>query len=144
MYNLQGILEDIRSNMATKDGIRELREEMNKVTARLEVHSEQLENTVFDLRSEHEILVAEVKSLKEKNQDLSNNLEQREKEECKMKRDMNGHEQHSRQFNVRVYGVPEVSGGTETVNNCVDRASRHGVVVSVLDYWMEGRGFKSH
>ncbi|KAL8592238.1 hypothetical protein ACOMHN_030913 [Nucella lapillus] len=95
MDNLQEILEDIRSNMATKDGFRELRE--------------------------HDILVAEVKTLKEENKDLRNNLEQRVKEEGNMKRDMNDHEQHSRQFNVRVYGVPEVSGGTETVNDCVDR-----------------------
>ncbi|KAL8571823.1 hypothetical protein ACOMHN_053981 [Nucella lapillus] len=121
MENLQEILEDIRSNMATKDGFRELREEMNKVTARLEVHIEQLESTLFDLRGEHDILVAEVKTLKEENKDLHNNLEQRVKEEGNMKRDMNDHKQHSRQFNVRVYGVPEVSGGTETVNDCVDR-----------------------
>ncbi|KAL8611332.1 hypothetical protein ACOMHN_013763 [Nucella lapillus] len=94
---------------------------MNKVTARLEVHIEQLESTLFDLKGEHDILVAEVKTLKEENKDLRNNLEQRVKEEGNMKRDMNDHEQHSRQFNVRVYGVPEVSGGTETVNDCVDR-----------------------
>ncbi|KAL8609489.1 hypothetical protein ACOMHN_038011 [Nucella lapillus] len=105
MDNLQEILEDIRSNMATKDGFRELREEMNKVTARLEVHIEQLESTLFDLRGEHDILVVEVKTLKEENKDLRNNLEQRVKEEGNMKRDMNDHEQHSRQFNVRVYGV---------------------------------------
>ncbi|KAL8603130.1 hypothetical protein ACOMHN_059302 [Nucella lapillus] len=140
----QEILEDIRSNMATKDGFRELREEMNKVTARLEVHIEQLESTVFDLRGEHDILVAEVKTLKEENKDLHNNLEQRVKEEGNMKRDMNDHEQHSRQFNVRVYGVPEVSGGTETVNDCVDRclevfSTKIGVPVSKADIEMAHR-----
>ncbi|KAL8565687.1 hypothetical protein ACOMHN_056186 [Nucella lapillus] len=144
MDNLQEILEDIRSNMATKDGFRELREEMNKVTARLEVHSEQLESTLFDLRGEHDILVAEVKTLKEENKDLRNNLEQRVKEEGNMKRDMNDHEQHSRQFNVRVYGVPEVSGGTETVNDCVDRclevfSTKIGVPVSKADIEMAHR-----
>ncbi|KAL8577263.1 hypothetical protein ACOMHN_022451 [Nucella lapillus] len=61
-----------------------------------------------------------------------------------MKRDMNDHEQHSRQFNVRVYGVPEVSGGTETVNDCVDRclevfSTKIGVPVSKADIEMAHR-----
>ncbi|KAL8572444.1 hypothetical protein ACOMHN_005590 [Nucella lapillus] len=93
---------------------------------------------------EHDILVVEVKTLKEENKDLRNNLEQRVKEEGNMKRDMNDHEQHSRQFNVRVYGVPEVSGGTETVNDCVDRclevfSTKIGLPVSKADIEMAHR-----
>ena len=55
-----------------------------------------------------------------------------------MKRDLNDQEQHGRQFNLRVCGVPERKGEKETVEECVNHClevftGKVGVAVSKED-----------
>lgn len=114
------MLADIQKqlvNVATK-------EDINEITARLDPRLEQLESIVFDLRNERDVLASEVKTLREENRELRDKVEQCVKEDGNIKRELNDQEQHGRQFNVRVYGVPEVQGGQETVDDCVEHCTQ--------------------
>jgi len=117
--DIQEMLADIQkqiANVAT-------REDINKITSRLDLRIEQLEGDVFELRNEKDVLAAEVKTLKEENKDLRKKLDQYVKEEENIKRSLNDQEQHGRQFNARVHGIPEVKGREETVDDCIGRCT---------------------
>ena len=119
---VQEALMDIRQqfeNLVTKDDVLQLKEEMAKMMDRLDGRMEKLEGEVFELKNDRDGLSAKVKKLAEENKELRGQVEQCRREERAVRRDINDHEQHGRQFNVRVYGVPEVQGKQESVEDCV-------------------------
>lgn len=136
---LQETLDEIKTELiAARKDIKELQENMNTQTARLDVRIEQLESIIFEMRNERDVLAAEVKTLREENKELQNQFDQCVKEGQKLKTELNDQEQHGRQSNLRVYGVPERRGDKETVDQCVDQCvgiftSKVGVSVSKAD-----------
>ena len=143
----QTTLDDIVSqlaNMPTKDDMRELRDEINKNTARTEVRIEQLESTLFEMQTQRDVLSAEIKLLREENKELRDQVSQCQKDSSSRRREVNDLEQHSRQFNLRVYGVKEAQGGKETVEDCVAHcreifSKKIGVPVTAQDVDMAHR-----
>ena len=96
---------------------------MEKITAAMQMKIEKLESSVFDLENKTDKLNTEVGKLRGGNAELRNQIEQYRKENENFKREQNEHEQHSRQWNLRVYGVPEVEGD-ESVEDCVRKCMK--------------------
>ncbi|KAL8565619.1 hypothetical protein ACOMHN_059272 [Nucella lapillus] len=92
---------------------------MNNNTAQLDARMDKLESDLFDLKNEKDTLLTEVKQLREENKTLRDQVGQCQKEAAAFKRDLNDLEQQGQQFNIRVYGVLETEGCTETADNCM-------------------------
>lgn len=151
LEELKGWLGEQLVGLSTKDDTKALvdevarmREDMNSTARRLEDKMDKLEGEIFDLKNEKDALKTEVDKLREENRDLHRKIEQSKKENVSVRGVINDHEQHGRQFNLRVFGIPEVKTGSEDVGDCVKKcvdvfSNKVGVKVEEQDVEMAHR-----
>ena len=137
MQEMFGEMNNSIANLSTKDDIKQLREDVEKMCASLTVKIEKLESSVYELENEKDKLNAEVRKLRGENTELKAQLSQCSKEAGLVKKDLNDQEQYGRNWNLRVYGMGEVQG-EESVEDCAKKcvnvfSNKLGVPVTVAD-----------
>lgn len=138
---VQNQLEEINQKLgvltAAQEDIKQIRQDIDKMSVNLVDKIDRLESVIFDLKTEKDKLSSEVRKLKEDNTDLRSRVDQQQKETDTLRQAQNDMEQHGRQFNLRVFGVKE-DGTAESVTDCVQKCvdiftNKVGVPVTVQD-----------
>lgn len=121
---LDKINEKLEVLTTAQQDIKQIRLDMDTLTAKLMDQIHKLEGDVFELKTDKDKLNNEVSKLKEENNNLRNQLDQHEKELKNHRLAQNEMEQHGRQWNLWVYGVKEEQQGkTESVTDCVRKCT---------------------
>ena len=113
-------------NNATKEDIKEMKSDLEKVNASLNLKIDKLDGRVYELEKKNDELQNALASQKAMNETLRSDIVGlvdllREKEN-----DHNELEQYGRNWSVRIFGVkePQEPGAKETVDDCAQKAVR--------------------
>ena len=116
------IIGDIQSHFATKDDIKAIRGDMDRIVKSLTKRIDVLENRVYDLEKEKDGLTNSISSLTNEKEELKGKLQSQRQKLSNCERDLNDLEQYGRGWNLRFFGIPEAEmGNKETTSDCIDK-----------------------
>ena len=112
-------LDIIKETMATKQDIKDMREEFERAVQILNNKVEVLEGTVFGLEKNNDVLTNQISALKESNNDLIKKLDQANKRNVQSENELNYLEQYTRNWSLRIFKIQEAKGENE---DCIAKA----------------------
>ena len=114
-------LDSVADSVATKEDVKSIRDEMENINKSLSKRIEVLESHVFTLQKDNDGLTNRLAAMARERGELEEKLSSYEQKVVNCEKNANDHEQHARGWNLRFFGFPEVTGGKETVGDCVDK-----------------------
>ena len=116
--NLQKALE----NVATKDGIKNLRSDMDNMNKSLSHKIEVLEKDAYDLKRDRDSLTNQIDALKNTKEELEVKMHSQRQKLTSTEQSLNDLQQYTRSWSLRFFGFSEPRDGErETAYDCIDK-----------------------
>ena len=106
-------------SVATKDDIKDIRGDMDRINKSLTKRIDVLENRVYELEREKDSLSNRLSAMKMEKEEMTGQLQRQRQKQTNYERDLNDLEQYGRGWNLRFFGFPETND--ETVSDCINK-----------------------
>ena len=137
LTEVKSVLAEIQETLkavATKTDIMLMDSKMDGIVEALNRKVEVLESRIFDVEKERDEMKTQLQRMKEERREMEKKIVESKRDTNNIREELNHLQQYSRNFNLRIYKVPEKKGGEEDcAKMAIEVCKEVGVDVDVKD-----------